>query len=388
MNPAIRESARRGDAVIRRAWVLALACASATLTPVGIVNAEPPQGAIVGWGEQVVGGDLSGGFVAVAAGGSQSFGLKADGSIVGWGCLAAVCDAPYGDCPCEVAADEVPGLNTGFVGLAAGSSHSLGLKGDGSIVAWGFNDYGETNVPAPNTDFIAIAAGGSHSLGLKAEGSIVAWGRNQYGQTNVPAPNTGFIDVAAGYWHSLALKSDGSIVAWGRDSEGQTNVPAPNAGFIAIAAGEYHSLGLRADGDSDTVVDVFDNCPTISNTLQDNLDGDAFGDACDGCPNSDLAETVVIAGCNSGVANHLFDDGCTMADRIAGCATGANNHGNFVSCVAQLTHDWVDEGVITPGDKGPIQRCAAQADVPQPHVNGRNLSKGESTAPTETLRRR
>jgi len=117
-------------------------------------------------------------------------------------------------------------------------------------------------------------------------------------------------------------------------------------------------------------------------------DGDGVPDPDDACPNSDLAKTVVIDGCDSGVANHLFDDGCTMADRIAGCATGANNHGNLVSCVAQLTHDWVDEGVISTRDKGPIQRCAAQADLPQPHLNGRNRSKGESPAPTETLRRR
>ena len=117
-------------------------------------------------------------------------------------------------------------------------------------------------------------------------------------------------------------------------------------------------------------------------------DGDGVPDPDDACPNSDLAETVVIDGCDSGVENHLFDDGCTMADRIAECATDAGNHGSFVSCVAQLTHDWVDEDVITPRDKGPIQRCAAQADMPQPHVNGRNLSKGESTAPTETLGRR
>ena len=117
-------------------------------------------------------------------------------------------------------------------------------------------------------------------------------------------------------------------------------------------------------------------------------DGDGVPDPDDACPSSDLAETLVIAGCDSGVANHLFDDGCTMGDRIAGCAADAGNHGRFVSCIAQLTHDWADEGIITSRDKGPIQRCAAQADLAQPHLNGRNLSKGESTAPTETLWRR
>jgi alpha-tubulin suppressor-like RCC1 family protein len=84
-------------------------------------------------------------------------------------------------------------------------------------------------------------AGEDHSLGLKADGSIVAWGRNQEGQCNVPAPNTGFVAVAAGYDHSMGLKADGSIVAWRRDR----NVPAPNMGFVAVAAGHRYSLAIR-----------------------------------------------------------------------------------------------------------------------------------------------
>ena len=47
------------------------------------------------------------------------------------------------------------------------------------------------------TLLVAIAAGGYHSLGLKANGSIVAWGNNIIGECNIPAPNTGFVAVAA-----------------------------------------------------------------------------------------------------------------------------------------------------------------------------------------------
>ena len=96
--------------------------------------------------------------------------------------------------------------NTEFVAIAAGSSHSLGLKADGSIVAWGDNEYGQCDVPSPNSGFVAIAAGSSHSLGLKADGSIVAWGRNEFGQCNVPQPNAGFREIAASSSHSVAIK--------------------------------------------------------------------------------------------------------------------------------------------------------------------------------------
>ncbi len=142
---------------------------------------------------------------------------------------------------------DVPSPNSGFIAVAAGYGHSLGLRNDGSIAAWGLNDEGQCDVPSPNSGFIAVAAGVTHSLGLRNDGSIAAWGRNNYGQCDVPSPNTGFIAVAVGEHHSLGLRNDGSIVAWGWNNAGQCNVPSPNSGFIAVAAGIYHSLGLREE---------------------------------------------------------------------------------------------------------------------------------------------
>jgi alpha-tubulin suppressor-like RCC1 family protein len=193
------------------------------------------DGSIIGWGSQVIGGDLTKGFIAIAAGGDHSLGLKHDGSIVAWGFNY------YGQC-------NIPSPNSGFIAISAGYEHSLGLKQDGSIVAWGDNKYGRCNIPSPNSGFIAISAGGGHSLGLKQDGSIVAWGYNYWGQCNIPSPNSGFIAISAGGDHSLGLKQDGSIVAWGYNYLGQCNIPSPNSGFIAISAGGCHSLGLKQDG--------------------------------------------------------------------------------------------------------------------------------------------
>jgi hypothetical protein len=58
--------------------------------------------------------------------------------------------------------------NSGFVAVAGGCRHSLGLKADGSIVGWGYNVDGRCDAPSPNSGFMAIAAGENHSLGLKA----------------------------------------------------------------------------------------------------------------------------------------------------------------------------------------------------------------------------
>jgi len=158
------------------------------------------------------------------------------GSIVAWGYNL------YGQ-------SNIPSPNTGFVAVAGGGYHSLALKQDGSVVAWGWNaDHGQCNVPSPNTDFKAISAGVAHSLGLNQNGSVVLWGDNSFGRLNIPPPNTGFIDVSAGWAHTLALKQDGSIVAWGYNLYGQSNIPSPNTGFVAVAGGGYHSLGLKNDG--------------------------------------------------------------------------------------------------------------------------------------------
>jgi hypothetical protein len=93
-------------------------------------------------------------------------------------------------------------------------------------------------------------------------------------------------------------------------------------------------------------------------------DDDGIPDNKDECPNSDLSATVVIGGCNSGVTNTLFSSGCTISDLTAACAEGASSHDQFVSCVAHVTNDLKKAGTITGQQKGAIQSCADQADIP------------------------
>lgn len=117
--------------------------------------------------------------------------------------------------------------------IAAGNSHSLVLKADGTIVGLGDNYFGQATPPA----------GHYHGLALKSDGAIICWGRNNYGQTISPE-SSGYVAIAAKYDHSLALKADGSIVGWGDNEFGQATPPAGND-FIAIAAGGAKSLAIR-----------------------------------------------------------------------------------------------------------------------------------------------
>lgn len=191
-------------------------------------------GSVLEWGDRVTGVDLSGAFRGVSCGGYHNLGLRTDGSIVAWG------SNQQNQC-------SDPDPNSGFLAVAAGGTHNLGLRPDGSVVAWGDNYSGQCQVPSPNTGFIAIAAGAHYSLGLKAEGAIVAWGRNDEGQCNVPAPNSDFVEISAGYAHGLARKKNGSVVLWGRNDHGQCTPPSPNAGFVHISAGWAHNVATRED---------------------------------------------------------------------------------------------------------------------------------------------
>jgi hypothetical protein len=93
-------------------------------------------------------------------------------------------------------------------------------------------------------------------------------------------------------------------------------------------------------------------------------DGDGIADAEDACADSDLSETVVLDGCDTGVANVAVTPGCYLTDRIADCAAQAADHDEFVSCVAHLTNELRKGDVLSNREKSRIQSCAGQSSLP------------------------
>ena len=145
------------------------------------------------------------------------------------------------------------GLSGVVVAIAAGGIHSLALKADGSVAAWGS---GVGTVPGGLSGVAAIAAGDRHSLALKVDGTDLAWGNNGFGQSTVPVGLSGVVAIAAGGSHSLVLKADGTVVAWGNNASGQTRFPSGLPGVAAIAAGSLHSLSLVGPPPKPPVVNI------------------------------------------------------------------------------------------------------------------------------------
>ncbi|HEX6699542.1 MAG TPA: RHS repeat-associated core domain-containing protein [Gaiellaceae bacterium] len=176
------------------------------------------------------------------------------------------------------------GSTTGLI--AGGQFHSLAVRNDGTVWAWGYNADGElgngttTNRTTPAqvsglSGATAVAAGDLHSLALTSGGAVKSWGQNQFGQlgdgttTNRTTPVqvsglTGVTAVAAGNYHSLALRSDGTVATWGYNGAGElgdgtvttrtTPVTVQGlSGVVAIAGGGLpsfagHSVALKSDG--------------------------------------------------------------------------------------------------------------------------------------------
>ena len=216
----------------------------------------------------------------VSAGNDFTLAIKSDGTLWAWG------DNDGGQLGDGTNIDKYNttqvGTDNNWQSISAGYYFTVAKKTNGTLWSWGIGSQGQlgngqnidSNTPnqiGTDSDWQLISnENSSHTIALKNNGTIWAWGSNLYGQLgdntnidrNIPTQigtsnNWQFIDN--GFRSSLAIKNDGTLWAWGRNDKGQlgdgTNIDRNTPTQIGTATNWYRvsingntTLAIKTDG--------------------------------------------------------------------------------------------------------------------------------------------
>jgi len=216
----------------------------------------------------------------ISAGAAHVIVVKSDGTLWAWGYnrYGQLGDGTtvYRHPPARI------GTETHWADVAASKwNHTIAMKSDGSLWAWGLNSSGQLgdgttiNKTSPirigtATDWTEIAAGPGYNMALKLDGTLWGWGENGVGQlgdgttTHKPTPvqmgtEHDWGAVAVGWDHTVAVKKDGTLWAWGYNAYGQLGDDTRNERhspvlvgtdntWAAMSAGGDYTIALKLDG--------------------------------------------------------------------------------------------------------------------------------------------
>jgi alpha-tubulin suppressor-like RCC1 family protein len=218
----------------------------------------------------------------VSGGYSFTVAIKSDGSLWAWGYNSSgqlgSGDNVDSDIPQKI------GNDTNWQSIAAGDRHVLATKTDGTLWTWGENTFGQLGLNSrtlqfttpqqvfTDTDWQKVTGGNTHSLAMKSNGTLGAWGSRSSGKLGDGNTSNGlsrfpvqvgsddnWLNVSASQAHTLAVKTDGTLWAWGDNGNGQlgdgsesdTYNPVQigtDTNWLDVSAGSFNSLGLKSDG--------------------------------------------------------------------------------------------------------------------------------------------
>ena len=146
------------------------------------------------------------------------------------------------------------------------------------LVLMGLPIYGNAS------EWVSVSAGGSHTVAVRADGTLWAWGENSYGQLGDGTGGggggwevrdrgrrlspvrvgtaTNWASVSVGYWHTVAIRTDGTLWAWGQNDHGQLGNGGGGLGdmslnpvqigtaanWASVSAGPIHTVAIGTDG--------------------------------------------------------------------------------------------------------------------------------------------
>ena len=222
----------------------------------------------------------------VSAGGAHTVAVRTGGTAWVWGCNNV---GQLGDNTTTTRSSPVSvvGGFTNWCQASAGNNHSLAVRSNGTIWAWGYNGNGSASplgdgtsisrsspvsVIGGFTDWCSVSGGSSFSAAVRTNGSAWAWGIGGNGvlgngtttdtlsPVSVIGPISDWYNVSAGLFHTLAVRRSGSAWAWGFNGSGllgnntttdrssPVSVVGGFSDWCNVSAGCVHSLGVRSSG--------------------------------------------------------------------------------------------------------------------------------------------
>lgn len=242
-------------------------------------------------------------WASISTGGNYTLALKNDGTLWAWGNNLS---GQLGDG--TVVSKNIPiqiGTENNWQTISARGYTSFAIKNNGTLWAWGQNNVGQTglgfssayqSLPAQvgtDNNWKEIIAGYNHTLAIKNDNTLWAWGNNVHGQMgngvflgNVLVPTqvgteSNWKTASLGHEQSLAIKLDGTLWAWGGNSYGELgdgsttkkNIPVQignETNWKSVSADYFNSYAIKNNntlwGWGDNSYYQFGNNSTISST--------------------------------------------------------------------------------------------------------------------------
>jgi len=175
------------------------------------------------------------------------------------------------------------------------------------------------------------------------------------------------LDLPQGCENSLSMKLENAVDDVCGGNPNAANAALGKLGAFINDLGNGNNCSALDPNDASTLVA---RAEAIIAAIEDPINGGVCPEGCGDddddddvvCPGAD--QQLIIGDEECGVLNFAVDDDCTLlSDRIAQCAEGARNPGQFQRCVADFLNSLPDD-VFSEGGRGQISSCAARSNLP------------------------
>ena len=243
------------------------------------------DGSVITWGRATSGGNssiyysntntftsvsssLTSGVISIYTSNNAYAAIKSDGTVITWGGATSGGDSSIYYSNTNTFTSVSSSLQSGVVTIYSNSTSFAALKSDGSVITWGYADYGgdSSSVSASLTSGVVTIYNTPYAFAaLKSDGSVITWGYSINGGNSSSVSESltsGVVSIYNTSFAFAALKNDGSVVTWGNsqfggnastfDPNGSSNYTSVSSnltsGVMYIYANTYAFAALKNDG--------------------------------------------------------------------------------------------------------------------------------------------